>query len=522
MISFVLFSCAQVGSLTGGEKDVSAPKLIKSTPVNGSTNFNESKIELMFNEFVQLNNLNQQLIISPPVKNLPKSSLKGKTLTLTFDTLLNPNTTYSLFFGDAIQDYNERNTWQENSFVFSTGNTLDSLEIKGTIHQSLSFQPENGMFVMLYKEINDSVVLKKLPDYFAKTNKDGNFTLKNIHQGRYKIFALQDMNADYLYNLPNEKIAFYNSTLVLDSNLNNLELGSFLERKEKQSVFKKEFIHDKAVQLSFRSKAKNPVFEINDANNKIHHQQKFKNGDSVVVWLKDLNNNDSLVILAKEGDYQENIVLHPNAIEKYNNIKLKPDFKGKAISVLPNDSLKVAFNFPLEAIDTSKVKLTQDSVNLLFSAQIKDYQMLIQTQGESNKISQLKIEPNGIKDIYGRGNTDTLKIPFVLMDENAVAQLLLQIDIKEVSGPYVLQLISSKGDIIKEENFNNNKVSFSYKNLAPNEVKLKLLLDENNNQLWDTGNYFEHRQPEKIVFYEKPLTLRANWELEVLWNVELK
>jgi hypothetical protein len=110
-------------------------------------------------------------------------------------------------------------------------------------------------------------------------------------------------------------------------------------------------------------------------------------------------------------------------------------------------------------------------------------------------------------------------IPFAFLDESNIGQLLLKLDIQAMSGPYVMQLIASSGEIVKEEFFSKNNTTFSYTNLMPDEYKIKLLLDENNNKIWDSGNYYQHLQPEKIIYYEKPLTVRANWEMEIQWNV---
>jgi hypothetical protein len=138
---------------------------------------------------------------------------------------------------------------------------------------------------------------------------------------------------------------------------------------------------------------------------------------------------------------------------------------------------------------------------------------------EESSSALLKIPVGGLLDIYGKSNVDSLSIPFTLLSESNVGELELKVDIKDMQGPYVLQLISSKGEMVREEYFSKNNVMFHYRNLIADEYQIKLLLDANGNKTWDTGNYYLHAQPEKIIFYEKPLTVRGNWEMEIQWNV---
>lgn len=512
-----LSSCAQIGSLSGGDKDVMPPKLVKSTPGNGDTLFKKTRIELTFNEYVELNNLPQQLVISPLVKPLPKAEIHGKTVILTFDSLLRENTTYTMYFGDGIRDYTEKNVWTENMFVFSTGPKLDSISVSGFVKNGYNSTPEGNMIVMLHSNLKDSAVGKEIPTYFAKTNKDGSFKINHIHEGSYRIFALQDMNSNYLFDLPNEKIAYNTAPLEVQQDIEKINLAAFLEKNDKQNLKSSKYINEQAYSISFRNKTINPSIEVE--KEKLHHIEKFNNGDSAVIWFKSLTEDDHINIVVKDGLFTDTIAFHAKEAKNQYAAKLKPVLARKKLEVLPNDSLRINFNYPLASLNTKDIKVKKDSTFLPCDIKVSQYNLVLNCSQEESSSALLKIPVGGLLDIYGKSNVDSLSIPFTLLSESNVGELELKVDIKDMQGPYVLQLISSKGEMVREEYFSKNNVMFHYKNLIADEYQIKLLLDANGNKTWDTGNYYLHAQPEKIIFYEKPLTVRGNWEMEIQWNV---
>jgi hypothetical protein len=206
-----------MGSLTGGPKDEDPPLVVDSSPENYSIQFNGKRIEVTFDEFITLNNINQELIVSPPLKEKPEVRLKGKTLLVELNNELKDSTTYTLNFGEAIKDNNEGNPLSNYEFVFSTGEFLDSLSVGGTLVNAFDLAKiKDPTSVMLYTDLDDSIVHKDIPVYIGKTDKEGNFRINNLRAGTYKIFALQDVNNNFLFDLPNEAIAFADSFLHVD------------------------------------------------------------------------------------------------------------------------------------------------------------------------------------------------------------------------------------------------------------------------------------------------------------------
>ncbi len=211
--AFILTRCAKVVAPTGGPKDEKHPLIVKVEPSFNTVNFNSKKINITFNEFIQLKDLNTNLVVSPPLEEKPEITVKGKTLVIELVSELQDSTTYNIYFGNSVQDFNEGNPIENFEYVFSTGDFIDSLSIKGQVVNSYNLLPEEGVFVMLYKDYEDSVPMKQLPVHVSKTNKEGFFQINNISNNQFKLFCLRDFNKNYLFDLPNEDIAFIDSLI---------------------------------------------------------------------------------------------------------------------------------------------------------------------------------------------------------------------------------------------------------------------------------------------------------------------
>lgn len=230
-IAFFFPRCAQIVAPTGGPKDTIPPHLVRAVPPDSSLHFNSKRIELYFSEFIQLSDLQKQLIIAPTPKRQPQFRSKLRTLSIEWNDTLKPNTTYIINMGNAIEDVDEGNPLKNFRYVFSTGNYLDSLEISGRVITAKTGLPDSTASVMLYKNTDDSVVSKEKPIYYARTNGDGSFLFQNLPHGTFKIFALHDANGDLEYNDTTEAIAFLDKPLQVDSNITGINMLSFLEKE---------------------------------------------------------------------------------------------------------------------------------------------------------------------------------------------------------------------------------------------------------------------------------------------------
>ncbi|MCF8256486.1 MAG: Ig-like domain-containing protein [Flavobacteriales bacterium] len=209
----LLISCAQIVTPTGGPKDEIAPKVKAEYPPNTSVNFTTRSFEIAFDEYIQIQNPNDNVIISPPLRKNPTYTIKRKSLVVKWEEDLQPDATYIFNFGEAIRDNNEGNILNGYTYVFSTGAVLDSMELRGKLTDAITGEPVDGAMLMLYRNDVDSLPRTALPDYFGRTGKDGNFHIRNIPDLRYKAFALKDQNTNFRFDVPDERIGFID-TLV--------------------------------------------------------------------------------------------------------------------------------------------------------------------------------------------------------------------------------------------------------------------------------------------------------------------
>ena len=220
VLVLVINACAKISSPSGGPRDRLAPVVVKSLPVNGARNFKGNKIEILFNEYVVLDNINDKFMVSPPMKKKPIVVIRGKGVNVEFDDKLKDSTTYTFYFQDAIKDLNEGNILQNYQFVLSTGPVIDSLSVTGNIYNSLNLEVPEKTIVLLYRELADSAVKKHLPEYLTRVDQDGYFRIDNVRPGTYRLFGLKDGDNSKNYNLPDEEFAFMDTTVTITPSKN--------------------------------------------------------------------------------------------------------------------------------------------------------------------------------------------------------------------------------------------------------------------------------------------------------------
>jgi uncharacterized protein (DUF2141 family) len=555
---FLLASCAQIVAPNGGKKDVIPPKVVKYVPDSASVNFGAKSIAIFFDEFIQLKDLNNQLIISPPLKNIPDIKVKNKALTINFDKSeqFQPNTTYSINFGNAIQDLHENNPVENFKYIFSTGSFIDSLTVKGKVQTAFDHKTEKGVLVMLYSDYSDSVIYKRTPDYFAKTKDDGTFQINNIRNGKYKLLVLKDANNNYKYDSESENVGFIGD--LVDVSDNKKILIEVFQQPAKKLFLKKHmyntygnilFVFNKTAD-SIQIKPLNYTFD--DKNVLLNYS---KNKDTLNYWFRNIN-KDSLVLQIKNGNkILDTISLKLIKKEEAAKNKRAP-FKllllsspGANQNFDLNSEFKFVFNHPLdpEVFSTSSaqtsIKLKEDSVlykkdkNLFYKLQSNNV-IAINERPDSDKKTtapssaqkgsdgidfkeatgyHLFIPPGTFTDFFGLTN-DTIKVDFKTREEKFYGTLKLKIDISEAKGNYIVQLLDDKENVVRVSTIKKGEtINYSY--LYPQKYFLKIIYDDNSNNKWDTGNLLKKVQPEKVIYNSEPLEIRSNWDSEVEWKI---
>ena len=567
-IIIIFFSCATPVGPTGGEKDELPPVVVEYDPQNYTVNFDRDKIEITFNEFVQLKEISQKLMISPPMDDKPEIDTRGKSVVIDIiDTLL-PNTTYSFYFADAIVDLHESNPIDNFEFVFSTGPVLDSMKISGRLVDAYSKKPVKDAFVMLYKEYTDSVPIKKIPFYLSKTDEQGNFSLSNLAMMKYKLFALKDANSNYLFDLPNEKIAFSDTlitpfevssknmfktldtisadtvaadslemkqdslSLIAGQPRDSLILRFFKERDTMLKITTSTIESNKFLTLGFNKpvdslsiKALKPQWE-----NQWNIMEWSEEKDSLLVWLKDFS-SDSLVIDLQADSllrdtltftYFEKEKKKNTAAKDPNNLEIKAILDGN--NQLLKHPLEIEFNHPvLNSFNSDSLMLFSTEDTLKTGFEKYDLRKLrVKYPWKESMNYKLLIPDSIFTSIYGVGNDSTM-ISFRTKSLKDYGTFIVNIktDTLLTDTPnYFIQLLSQDEKEIFSTFSTNKDTTVTFNLLEPGKYKLKGLVDKNNNRRWDSGLYLQHEQPEKVFYYKGEIEIIGNWEVEYDWKIK--
>lgn len=231
--AFFLYGCANVVAPSGGPKDIEAPRLMETFPKNNKSSFNQTDIIFIFDENIELNDANK-VLISPYTLNKPKLSANKNKLKLEFEENLFSNTTYFLSLNEVIKDVNEGNIVRELNYTFSTGAKIDSLIINGTVIDAKSSEPLSEVWIGLYNNNNDSALYKGTPKYITKSSKHGVFSFSNLPDESFYIYAIEDLDNNLKFSIPNEKIGFYNEKVLSQSE--DIEIRLFDETAVADSV----------------------------------------------------------------------------------------------------------------------------------------------------------------------------------------------------------------------------------------------------------------------------------------------
>lgn len=283
-ISLLAGSCAQIGSPVGGPKDTLAPKLIKATPANGSRNVSGNKIVLEFDEYIDVQDLQQNLIISPLQNRNPSVIANPRSITLKFRDTLLPNTTYTINFGNAVRDINENNVYKDLSYIFSTGSTIDSLSFTGKVILAETGGTDSAILVMLYRNATDSTVQKKRPNYVAKVNSDGSFAFNNLPGDSFKIYALKDGDGGKTYNAKSELFAFTDDEIIPGKD-EDIILYAYAEQKasDNKLIIPLRIITDKKLRYTTALQQKQDLFQPLE----IRFTNPLKETDSTKIFITD-------------------------------------------------------------------------------------------------------------------------------------------------------------------------------------------------------------------------------------------
>ncbi len=524
-VSLLLYACANPGALSGGKKDTTPPQLdtIKSTP-NFKTNFRPEKITLYFDEWISLKQKNQ-IFVSPPLTKKIDVTQRGKHVDIKFDKedTLKANTTYNINFGKSIVDFTEGNPTQDLLYVFSTGNTIDSLELRGTVTNSEDNKPLKDIFVMLYKINKDSIVTKSKPYYTAVSDKQGNFKIKHIKEGHYKLFALGDENNNYLYDLETEKIGYIDTMVHIfyDSIPRKTDIKMFTPIPDLRIIEnavagygKIKIVYNREpLAVNINSSSVNVLDKKIQKDSFLIFYDNTENPDSILMVLEAENTIDSLKFkLRKKFSTPDSLlVINENEDTKIHpdgeiNIKFnQPILLDNTTKIEMIENTEISKNDTISTPDTNKILV---DVNAVIDSTDNGI-LKISGKWKEDKKYTLAIYPEYVKSLFDMPN-DTIQIDVTVEKREIFGIINCNLDSLNNEMSYIITL--KKGNTIIEQTYihNTGKKIIQYKKLRPGKYQLEIIEDSNSNKRWDLGNYYRREKPEKKYVFELN-ELKSNW-----------
>jgi uncharacterized protein (DUF2141 family) len=523
-MAFALYQCARPGSPTGGPKDTEPPILIRAEPENLSTNFKAKKIRLYFDEYIKLQDVQNQLIVSPPFKYPPDISPQGgasKYVEIVIKDTLRENTTYTMNFGQSIVDNNENNPFSYLTYVFSTGDYLDSLSLLGVVKDAYNKDADEFVSVMLYEidsTYSDSVIQKTPPNYLTNTQDSTTiFRLQYLKAGTYRLIAIKDEGKNNLYDPVVDKIGFVEDTITLPTD--SIYLLTLFREKPKYSIAAPKFAASNKIIFGYRGAEEKlevaPLSAIPDSI--FTYLAKEPGKDTLNYWFTPFEIDSLRFEIVNERLQKRDTFTVKTRKLNVDSLTLTASHRG-SLGFL--DTMAITSNIPLKQADTALVSLmNKDSIPLpmeMFLDTLKN-KVKFRFKKEPNETYFLSILPRAITDIFGASN-DSLNFRLTTGSYADYGNLRVRPQ-GSFNFPLLIQLTDPKGKVVRSLVAREDQL-YEFNFLEPGKYLLRAVFDANNNQRWDTGDFMAKRQAEKIVYFPQEIEVRANWELEQLFPIE--
>ena len=536
-------SCANTSQApTGGRKDTIPPVIVKMNPrpyVIGVP-LEGAKFEFTFDEYVKVNNP-RNIFLSPPQKTAPKYKMKGKKLIISFEEPLNENTTYTLNFYGALQDINENNPYPGYSFVFSTGDSIDSLYVTGLVQDCTTLDPVKNATVLLYQSQEDSAVFKELPFAATKTDEWGFFALRNLPATGFRMYAISDENGNNRYDPDTESIAFIDSlvkpvnvirdsvyelmffdmkdTLACRDRKTEYELSMFKETPSRQYIdlYGRRSERSAFVSFSARNAHIDTIWIAGLSPDRLITQINLER-DSLEIWMNDQRNIPDTVMLFVNylktdstgvlSGFTEEIKLgneNPRApVDTIAKMDLTVDPKrvetegfilefGYPVINAQFDSIRLVVTDLHNVDERGTISYYRDSLNL------RKYHIM--PEGKMSISSKYTLTvPKGIfRDINNAWNDSTQVTVSLPID---VKLSTLQLDLKNVNHKYIVEMLDERRTQTLFTHVVNQDKMVEFPYLTAGKYYIRITEDLNGNSYVDTGSLLDHQMPERVKYFK--------------------
>ena len=458
------YGCAGMGQPTGGPKDTLAPILLKSVPENFTKSFQSKTVVFNFDEYIDLSDVNNKLLVNPPLDQLPQVDRKLRTVTMRIKDTLRSNTTYSFRFDGIIKDVNEANPLGDFTYVFSTGTYFDTARVAGTVLDARTGKVDTTLLVLLHNNLSDTAVITEKPQYVTRLNGKGQFLFEYVAPGTYQIFALKDQGFKR-YADSTIPFAFLDSTIKISANTNPVDL------------------------IFFQKEAPEEPKEATKAAASATPAERRRNRDA-------------------DEDAPKLLKYQPSAS------------KEQPLNIF--DSLTIKFATPLKSFDSTKISLTDTLFRPLgnYSLQLTDTNQTIINLAYRWKLETqylLLLKKGFAVDTLGITTNRNDTVRFVTKSERDYGAIKMIFTGLDFTKNPILQWIQG-GKIVKSMVLQGPL--YSEKLFAPGDYEINILLDTNKNGRWDTGDYPAKLQPERTLDIAKKIIVRMNWDNEFEINME--
>ncbi|WP_422355414.1 Ig-like domain-containing protein [Roseivirga pacifica] len=521
VILLTLASCARVSSPTGGDEDEIPPTLIRSVPEPNQLNYHGDVIMLQFDEMVQTNQIESNLIITPKIEGSFRTKVNKTTVTLTFQEPLKDSTTYSLNFGNTIQDITNRNVPPNLSLSFSTGDYLDSLRITGSIVDLYSQDPIEDVLVTLYSDEDTTNILNGSASYYTKTDTAGLFTFNNLPSKNFRIYAVDDENGNSKADSDGEAYGFYPDTLKLNSNINNVNFSiQKLNTKDLRLISGRHFAT--YYELTF-NKAVDSFTLVNPATavynqiapDKIRFYQTTEAIGDTTQMIFEATDSLSVTLLDTANYYFSESEIEPKA--------LSTEIFPKTSSLKPNQQIRLRFDKPIKDFLPDSAFYYIDSTNIVslkntafawnynrteitWPINITDYIT------EPQQTLKLQLRPQTFIS-YDLDTTKLIEKPFTIANKDEAA--IIRGSVTSTSDNIIVQLLNASSlNVISETT--NKQFVFDY--LPAGKYMVRVIEDLNQNGKWDIGNILTNTPPEPVTFYFDTYYKTSEIEVRKFWE----
>ncbi len=530
IVSLLLVSCARVGSPVGGHKDTIPPNLIGSnidtTRVNISQNLKELRLD--FDEYITLDKITKNLIISPPIKKIKKiypTSLANRYVLIQWEDTLQANTTYNFNFGNAIKDNNENNVLRYFNFAFSTGDKLDNNYISGEVQNLLPSKSNNSssqkdLIVGLYKD-KDSIDYKQKPYYISNADDDGYYELNFLSPGDYKIIAYEDQNGNGIFDTGLENIGFFKDKITIEEGKNFSGKNISITPSAFPFKYKETVENPGGALMLFEGNPEklqiNAVSE-NIKDLKVTHR---KFSDTAYVWFdakKDsigVKQSTQLKFSFDTGAKQDTVSLFYRQNPK-NEMKISNPYGN---SLAPKTSFSFISNYALDNINTEKWTMVSDSISQPFDAKISDdnpFKIVVNSDFKEGKKYSLTVPKESVTSYFDKIGK-SYRFDFEVDKAENYGTVTVNIA-NPPSSKFWIQLLDTKMEAVYSKYTTGSYQKFNI--IKPATYIVRILVDNNANEHWDPADFEKGIFAEDAYIFKKKITARPMWEIVETWDLK--